>query len=200
LADLPHKTEVLMGGMLAAIKFSHTKNAQPGKPTKYAMWDLEDLDGIVRCILWPDAFAEHGEMVKADAIVGVRGTIDRRPGAEETNLIVLELIPLDALSTRFTSGAIIRVREDEHGEEKLDTLREILRGYPGTKPLKLRLELADGGSISFICPKHCIEIDPELRRRVDELLGPGNFRLMASPPRPTTTISANGRRLAGARS
>ena len=56
-----HRDEVLLGGMLAAIKFSHTKNPRPGSThTKYAMWDLEDLDGIVRCIMWPEQFAEYG--------------------------------------------------------------------------------------------------------------------------------------------
>ncbi len=88
-ASLEHRTEVLVGGMLAAIKFSHTKNPRPGSThTKYAMWDLEDLDGIVRCIMWPEQFAEFGELVKADAILALRAAIDRRPGAEEINLIV----------------------------------------------------------------------------------------------------------------
>jgi DNA polymerase-3 subunit alpha len=193
LAGLPHKTEVLLGGMLAAIKFSHTKKAQPGKPSKYAMWDLEDLDGLMRCIMWPDSFAEHGELVVADAIVGVRGTIDRRPGAEETNLIVQELIPLDELQARFTSGAVIRVREATHGIKGLEKLREIVRGYPGNKPLRLRLDLADGGTVAFDCPRHSIEVDAELRRRVDELLGPGNFRLIAAKPR-SGPPAQNGRR------
>ena len=166
--------------MLAAIKFSHTKNPRPGSThTKYAMWDLEDLDGIVRCIMWPEQFAEFGELVKADAILAVRATIDRRPGAEEVNLIVNELIPLDDLSARFTSGVLIRVREDVHGIDMLTPLREIVRGYPGNKPLRLRLDLADGGSVTLDCAKSAVAIDPELRRRVEELLGPGSFRIMA---------------------
>ena len=135
------------------------------------MWDLEDLDGIVRCILWPEQFAEFGQLVKADAILAMRATIDRRPGAEEINLIVNELIPLDELSARFTSGVVIRVREDAHGIEMLTPLREIVRGYPGNKPLRLRLELADGGSVTLDCAKSGVTIDPELRRRVEELWG-----------------------------
>ncbi len=138
----------MVGGMLAAIKFSHTKNPRPGSMhTKYAMWDLEDLDGIMRCILWPEQFAQFGELVKSDAILAVRAAIDRRPGAEEINLIVNELIPLEELSARFSNAVMIRVREDEHGVETLTSLREIIRGYPGSKPLRLRLELAEGGSV-----------------------------------------------------
>ncbi len=118
LAKLDHRTEVLVGGMLAAIKFSHTKNPRPGSTnTKYAMWDLEDLDGIMRCIMWPEQFAEFGELVEPDAILAIKGAVDRRPGAEEVNLIVNELIPLADLPGRFTSGISVRVREEEHGAD-----------------------------------------------------------------------------------
>jgi DNA polymerase-3 subunit alpha len=199
LAKLEARTEVLLGGMLAAVKYSHTKNPRPGSTnTKYAMWDLEDFEGIVRCILWPEQFAEFGHLAKADAILALRATIDRRPGADEINLIVQELIPLEELSSRFSSGVLIRIREDVHGADMLPKLREIVRGYPGPKPLRLRLELAGGGCVMIDCPKSGVAIDPELRRRVDELLGQGNFRIMAAARTPTQPAS-NGRRRALAR-
>jgi DNA polymerase-3 subunit alpha len=198
LAKLDPRSEVLVGGMLAAVKFSHTKNPRPGSThTKYAMWDLEDLEGIVRCIIWPEQFAQFSEMVKADAILAMRATVDRRPGGEDVNLIIQELIPLEALSLRFTSGVLIRMREDAHGLDALAKLREITRGYPGNKPLRLRLELADGGCVTLDCTKNGVTIDPELRRRVEDLLGQGNFRLVGAAPRPTPpTAPTNGRRRA----
>ena len=176
--------------MLAAIKFSHTKNPRPGSTnTKYAMWDLEDLDGIVRCIMWPEQFAEFGQLVVADAIVAMQGAVDRRPGAEEVNLIVNELIPLAELPARFTSGISIRVREEEHGIDALETLREIVRGYPGTKPLKIHLTLADGGSVTLDCPKYNVAIDPELRRRDRRPARPGKFQIHPGRPADRTTAT-----------
>lgn len=178
--ELEHRTEVVMGGMLAAIKMSHTKNPKPGMPSKYAMWDLEDMDGIMRCILWPEQFAQFGHLVEGDAIVGIRGAIDRRPGAEEVNLIVNELMPIEALSERFTNGVVISLREAD-GAERLESLREILRGYPGAKSLKLALALEDGGRVQLDCPKG-VELGTELKNRVEDLLGPGAFRLTGGAP------------------
>lgn len=201
LAKLEHRTEVLLGGMLAAIKFSHTKNPRPGSTnTKYAMWDLEDLDGIMRCIMWPEQFAEFGELVKPDAIVAIKGAVDRRPGAEEVNLIVNELISLADLPARYTSGISIRVREEEHGVAALEKLREIVRGYPGTKPLKIHLTLTGGGTVTFDCPNHSVAIDPELRRRIEDLLGPANFKFIPTAQRSAPPPPQNGRRPAMARS
>ncbi|MGL4513792.1 MAG: DNA polymerase III subunit alpha [Lacipirellulaceae bacterium] len=182
--QLEHRTEVVVGGMLAAIKFSHTKNPKPGAPSKYAMWDLEDLDGILRCILWPEQFAQFGALVVADSIVGIRGSIDRRPGAEEVNLIVNEVMPLSELSTRFTSGVVIQLDERKHTEGHLASLREVVRGYPGQKTLRLELLLEAGGRVSIDTPRR-VETDPELQRRVEELLGPGSYRLTGSPPAAT---------------
>jgi DNA polymerase-3 subunit alpha len=130
----------------------------------------------------------------------MRARVDKRPGVDEVNLIVDELIPLDDLSARFTSGVLIRVREDPHGIDALAPLREIVRGYPGNKPLRLRLELADGGCVT-IDAKSGVTIDPELRRRVEDLLGVGNFRLQGGAPKSTpASHNGNGKRRAMARS
>ena len=116
----------------------------------------------------------------------MRASVDRRPGSDEMNLIVNELIPLDELSARFTSGVLIRVREDVHGVDALTKLREIVRGYPGTKPLRLRLELADGGCVMIDCPKRRVDrprAAPARRRtsRPGQLPPFGRFASSGSP-------------------
>ncbi len=112
IADLSARAEVLMGGMIGAIKLSQTKNPRPGETnTRYAMFDLEDTEGMIRCILWPSDFVNFGERVVDGAIVALRGTIDRRPGSDEANLIVNEIIPLEELAARFTRTVRIRVDE-----------------------------------------------------------------------------------------
>jgi len=138
--------------------------------------------------------------VKADAVLAMRAIVDRRPGSEEVNLIIQELLPLEELSSRFSNSVLVRIRELENGSDQLTALREIVRGYPGNKPLRLRLELAAGGIVTLDCPKSSVSIDPELRRRVEELFGPGSFRLTAAPPRPAVQQQAsNNRRRAMAR-
>ncbi len=184
-AALKHRTEVMLGGMLSAIKFSHTKNPKPGSPSRYAMFDLEDTDGMMRCILWPEQFVSYGELVQGDAIVAVRGAIDKRPGSEEANLIVNELIPLEDLGSRFTRGIKIRVSEAHHGQKGLQQLHEILRGYPGNAELQLVIDLAEGCRVPCQCEKFHVAVNEEMCTRVDQLLGPGNVRFLTA---------ANGRR------
>jgi len=186
MAKLKHRDEVVLGGMLSAIKMSHTKNPRAGTVnTKYAMWDLEDLDGIMRCILWPEQFAEYGHLVQSEAILGVVGKVDRRPGAEEVNLIVDKLMPMEELAKQFSSGMVIRVQEDKHGERALQQLREIVRGYPGRKRLRLRLDLASGAQVWVESAKGGVEPNNELNERIDQLLGEGNRLIERATPRPS---------------
>ena len=179
-------TDTVLGGMLAAIKITHTKKARSdGASTKYAMFDLEDLEGMVRCIIWPEQYAQFGHLVEADAILVVRGRVDRRPGSEESNLIVNELIALDALDEKYTKGLVIRIDERQHEEQVLSGLHEILRGYPGDRELQLVICLADGSKVYMKSAKMRIALDQEMRRRIDDLLGPGNVRAITAPPKPS---------------
>jgi hypothetical protein len=41
--------------------------------------------------------------------------------------------------------------------------------------------LADGTKVKCPCEKIRVEINPEMRRRVEELLGPENVHLLAAP-------------------
>ncbi|MDX1965066.1 MAG: DNA polymerase III subunit alpha [Pirellulales bacterium] len=194
IPQLESRTEVLLGGMLGSIKFSQTKNPRAGETnTKYAMFDLEDVDGLVRCILWPSEFVNFGHMVQPEAILAVRGSLERRVGSDEANIIVNELIPLDELATRMTRGVRIRLLEDQHGPKKLQSLYEILRGYPGTSEVELSLWLADGARVHLRSEQVRILWNNELKQRLEDLLGPGNYRLLASQPKSQPAPSRNGR-------
>jgi len=192
-AALKHRTEVMLGGMLSAIKSAHTKNPRPGNPSRYAMFDLEDMAGVMRCILWPEQYVNYGELVRPDAVLVALGTIDKRAGSDEANLIVNELLSLDDLANRYTRGVLIRVSEKEHGEDGLEQLHEILRGYPGNCELQLVIFLGDGTRVPMRCDGLRVEINNQMWSRVEELLGPGNFRLLPAPLRKTANGRANGR-------
>ncbi len=192
-AELGHRAEVMLGGMLSAIKLSHTKNPKPGSPSRYAMFDLEDTEGMMRCIVWPDQFVNYEPLIKADAIVVIRGVIDKRPGSEEANLVVNEIIPLEDLASRYTRGILIDLSEETHGLPKLEQLYEILRGYPGNCELQLRLHLADGRRVACKCDRLRLSVSTEMRGRVDELLGPGHFVLLTANSAGGNSGRGNGR-------
>ncbi|TWU49802.1 DNA polymerase III subunit alpha [Rubripirellula reticaptiva] len=183
LANVKDRAEVVLGGMISSVKIAHTKSPKPGQPSKYANFDLEDMQGAIRCILWPKGFADWGDRVIPDAVVLARGKIDRRGGGDEANLIIDELIPYSDLETRYTHGMRIRLNENEHDGPTVTRLKEIVRGYPGTQELLFTIQLKDGEVVQLKADKSRVDITPELRERIDDFLGAGHYRLLMTKPR-----------------
>jgi len=126
-----------------------------------------------------------------DAILLVRGVIDRR-GGDEANLVVNELIPLDQLDSRYTTGIIVRIDEHEHGASALDGVKEIVRSYPGSSELQLALVLEDRSRVFLRSHKVRLEVTRELQDRLDNLLGPGNLQLITTRPKPNANAQRRG--------
>jgi len=183
LPKLADRTEVIIGGLVSSIKLAHTKNGRPGSPTKYANFDMEDIEGTVRCIMWPDSFQRFEPLLEPDSILLVRGNVDRRGGGDEVNLIVDELISLDQLDERCTKGMVIRVDELKHGERVLPQVYEILRAYPGNQEVRLLLDLADGNRVAMKSDRLQIHVNSELKQRVDDLLGNHNYQMITQFPK-----------------
>lgn len=186
---LPEGQEVILGGMIAALKFGNSKNPKPGNPTRWVMFDLEDADGgVIRCTMWPSTFVDYGQLVQADAILMCRGRIDRR-GGEEANFNLDEVSTLSDIDERSTSGIEIRFDERNHGPETVKKAYEIIRGYPanGDKPGQLRMQVVteDRSIIDLRVNKFRLSITKELETRLHDLLGPGHLRLLKSPPKPS---------------
>ncbi|MCU0709406.1 MAG: DNA polymerase III subunit alpha [Pirellula sp.] len=179
---LANRTDVWMGGVVSSIKLAHTRNPKPGKPSKYANFDLEDLEGIVRSIAWPDIYEKFADVIQPDAIVLIRGRIDKR-GEEEINLIVDEVIPIQEADQKFTSGIHILFDENRHSETMIQDIQEILRGYPGEREVTISVLLSGGSTVHVQAGKQRVAIENELRQRLDDLLGEPSHRLIFHKPK-----------------
>ena len=177
---LPDKTNVLLAGMVTDIKFTATKNLKPGKPSQYAMFTLDDIDGAIRSIIWPEPYAMYSQYVKPETLVFAIGRIDRSRSQNEddANLIIDELVPVDLAEQKLSRGVAISISEEIHGIDALKTLYEILRGYPGQDEVELSIRMKNGMTAELKCRKMGITFNSELRRRIGELLGDNSLRLI----------------------
>jgi DNA polymerase-3 subunit alpha len=177
LGEAKAKSEVVIGGLVAALKLSNVKQPRQGSThTRYAMFDLEDMDGLVRSICWPEDYARLGEFLQADAVIVVAGSIDRRAGSEETNLIVNEIVPIADVWKRPVRSVTMKLVEPQHDGRTLDRLAEIVRRHPGPVAVRLVLELADGRRVLMEADRDKVAWSQALHAEIAELLGPGAVR------------------------
>lgn len=183
LKSLKDRTEVVVGGVISSIKCANTRNPKPGSPSRYANFDLEDLEGPVRCICWPNAYQEYEFQIQPEAIVIMRATVDKRGSEDDVNLLVNEVIPIAEADQRFTAGLRIQLDAQRHTPAAVVSLNEILRGYPGAMEVSVWLTLEDGAIVQMTVNRHKVAVTPELRGRLDDLLGSDGHRLLVAPPK-----------------
>ena len=102
---------------------------------------------------------------------------------DECNIIINELVPLSQIEDRYTTGMIVRIQESTHGLQMIPKLREVTRAYPGRRKLQLLIELSDGTAVTLDSQSQGVEINNELRNRIDDLLGGGHIQMITSPPK-----------------
>ncbi|MFO0942745.1 MAG: DNA polymerase III subunit alpha [Pirellulales bacterium] len=183
LKEVTKRSEVIVGGMISSIKLANTRDPKPGQSSRYANFDLEDMDGAVRCICWPSSFDQYGHLILPEAVVIMRATVEKR-GEDEVNLLANEIIPIDEADERFTAGLRIHLDQQKHSEEMVLKIHEILRGYPGSMEVSLLASLETGEQVQMSVKKHRVALTPELRGRLNDLLGPDSHRLLIAPPKP----------------
>lgn len=175
-ALLGDRVEVVIGGMIGGIKLASTRNPRPGQPSTYANFTLEDDEGTLRSIIWPQQYAQFAVLVKPESVVFAVGRIDKSRSKEEgdgnVNLIVDELLTLEEAQTRFLRGIVVTLDEATHGETGLRNLYEIVRGSPGDVELHLRIRLRNGSVAMLSCDRK-VQWSDDLRERLARMLGPG---------------------------
>ncbi len=181
LGSTKAKDSVVIGGLVAALKLSNTKQARPGSThTRYGMFDLEDMNGLVRSICWPEEYARLGDHLQPDAVVIVGGSIDRRAGSEETNLIVNEIVPIAEAWRLQPRGVTVKVTEALHDRATIDRLAEAVRRHTGKTPLRLVLDLADGTRVSLEADRHQVTWSEQLFTEITAILGPDAIRAVVT--------------------
>ena len=138
---------------------------------------MEDLSGTIRCNVWPRTFVDYREQIKDESVVGLIGSIDKRGGEDdEANFTINEMIPIEELPKRMIREMRIRFEERKLGGSGLQMLYELLRGSPGHSQICLVMDLANGMRVSGPCGRLQVELTPEVRQQVEDLVGSQNVR------------------------
>jgi DNA polymerase-3 subunit alpha len=203
LRDLGDGKEVIVAGMIGAIKKAQTKAPSRNGNSKYVNFDLEDPHGVVRCILWPDDFAREGEKIQAESIVVVKARIDSR--GREPNLIVNKVLTLSDAAKEFTRQVAIKFKRELHGESDMKRVKDILSRYPGKTPVVIVLEswleegrkepTSESGSSAttttagtnriraYLTNPQQVSARAELRQELCDVLGPEGILFQTDTPR-----------------
>ena len=169
-------TEVDVAGMITEVRNHTTKKGE-----SMAVIELEDLEGAVKVVVFPDAYKNSVELVEGK-VVWIRGTIkpdnrnrnaDDDSQKESRQIQAGKILDIESVSEQQTSALEVTIPEsDLEDTQKLEALQKIARANKGNLDLILRLMSPHYGEVIARCDrKYKVANEPQVIEQVEQLFG-----------------------------
>ena len=149
-ADREDGAMIVLGGLITNLARKFTK-----KGDQMAVFVLEDLDATIECTVFPRMLMEQGHKLVDDAIVTVKGRIDRKDESR-IGFMVQDVQIIEGLDTASAAPLRLRVPATSLNELKIHQIRKILREHPGDSPVYLHI---GQGKVLRLADEFCVDLD-----------------------------------------
>jgi DNA polymerase-3 subunit alpha len=160
--------EVAVGGIVTALRLIKTR-----KGDRMASFILEDLQGGVEALVFPEAYKKVASRLAEDQIVLAKGRAETLDEGK-ARLLVSDVQPLEQARLAEARAVTIRVPLGAWDRAMGERLREVLCSHRGECPVTLELFQPDGWCVA-VAPSFQFYVRPDeaLRREIETLLGAG---------------------------
>ncbi len=160
----PDGQQVTVAGILSSVLRRVNKTGVP-----WASAVLEDLEGSVEVLFFPSTYAQVAANVAEDAIVVVRGRVDRR---EDVAKIVATDLTVPDLSEGPRGPVVVSLPAARCTAPVVERLREVLATHPGTTEVQLQLVNGERRTRLRVAEGLRVAATPALMGDLKALLGP----------------------------
>jgi DNA polymerase-3 subunit alpha len=174
LADANQGRQIVIGGMITKVRYTLTKTGR-NAGSKMAYFTLEDLQGQVEVVMFPDVLNKFGDLAVADSIVFVKGKLDYR--REKPNILAVELIDLENVREKLAAKIRIRLDAKDVTKEKVANIKSICRHHRGKSPVYVAIKTDKGRVYAAADRQLSVNPDNDFCRKMRQLVGPENFQL-----------------------
>jgi DNA polymerase-3 subunit alpha len=128
---------VTLGGLVSSVQLKTTKRSGD----RWAIVALEDLEGVVEVMVWPNTFTKFATLLNDDAILLMKVRIEKRDD-EGPRVAALEVSVPD-ISAAYSGPVNVYIPESRVNAAVMDSLRQILSAHPGTTEVHLTVVQVD---------------------------------------------------------
>jgi DNA polymerase-3 subunit alpha len=177
IADLAERfadgsERVTVGGLITSLKVMSIKKEGRNHGRRLGVFRLEDADGAVRVVAFPDTFDVHEHLLEDGAPVMVVASI--KGDGDHVELMADEIVSLVGIDSRRAAALRVVLDLDQINDERLEAIREYLLEHPGELPVRFEL-LRRGQFRARLVPPPALTVDPGTgaREGLKALLGSG---------------------------
>ena len=163
---------VWVGGLATSVRRNTTR-----KGDVMAMLQLDDTRGLTEVMVFPKVYAKCASCVREDAILKVKGRVERKEGIPRIVAMELEELHLEpGLDPVYLDAGAFVGLPRKVAEEAFNAIKR----YPGESPLVLVSN--DGIPEETICT---VQDSSDLYAELKQLLGPRCINIVRMVPKPT---------------
>ena len=156
---------------LAGIPIKHLPKTTR-KGDKMGIITLEDLQGSVEVILWPEIYSLALELLLAEEPLLVKGEVDSE--GTMPKVIANSVFPLSQAKQHFHGRVLIHFRTLGLERHTLEAVKEILASHPGTNDTRLHFIFPDEKErVVTVANELRIQPSDDVIAQIEELLGEG---------------------------
>ena len=162
--ELPHERAVLVAGMISAIQRKVTKQG-----ASWAIVTLESLDGVIDVMVFPQTYSQYGQLLTQDAILQIRGRLDKRE-EDAPKFVAVEIMvpqfqemPIGALKLYVPAQRLV--------PPLVEKLKAVLASHVGTTEVHLEVIHPDHTTALRLDANLSVSVSPGLYSDLKQLLG-----------------------------
>jgi DNA polymerase-3 subunit alpha len=154
---------VTVGGILTGLQRKLTKQGMP-----WALAALEDLEGAIEVMFFPATYQQIGTLLAEDAIVLVRGRLDRREDIPK--LIAME-VSVPELRPSPRGPVCISLPAARCTPPVVERLKDVLATHPGRTEVRLQLQAGERITVLRLDDRLRVTPTPAFYGDIKALLG-----------------------------
>jgi DNA polymerase-3 subunit alpha len=145
--------DVSIGGVITAVRMLQTR-----KGDTMAVFQLEDMQGTVEVLLWPNSLEKYRRHLDSEYPVLVRGRCDV-DARGEIKILCSEILDLTSVWKEGVQKARIRIPVTTLEDSRVERFESVMRKYPGGCTVEFELFERKNYSIHLI-PNQKIRVSP----------------------------------------
>ncbi|RMG72997.1 MAG: DNA polymerase III subunit alpha [Nitrospirae bacterium] len=167
IEDLRDGANIRIAGIITELKKKTTKE----KGSQMAIFVLEDEEGFIECIAFPDIYSEFRPILQKNEMVILRATVDRNE-EKGIKLLVREVTPLKEGLFSSTKALEIILPEERVEPGAVRAFRELISRYPGESPVYVRIRYQDHETLigTNLSVSLCTSLVDELSEIIEDAL------------------------------
>jgi DNA polymerase III subunit alpha len=171
LSEKPSGFDIAIGGLVSALRVMRTKKGE-----LMGVVLLEDWEGVVEVLVFPEAYAKAQKLLDIDTPIFVKGKLDN----DESNIKILaaDIYPMDRIKEILSRIVTIRINSSLAPGDIAEKLQPIIDEKRGSAEIIFELEFP-GRFTALVRPNPFVKISPdrEFVESVERICGRDTVRL-----------------------